>query len=150
MKPTVTEIQSFLREFFPIYEHIGLAVESAGGGLYSCRIPLTDQNKNHIGTVHACIQWAAAEVLGGLVVLANFDHSRLFFVVREVAIQFLKPARTDLIAQASLSDARVEELQDQLLQNGEVGFELDAAVRDRQGILVAEATAQYLIRKKRE
>jgi acyl-coenzyme A thioesterase PaaI-like protein len=150
LEPTVETIQSFLWEFFPIYKHIGLTVESAAGGLYSCRIPMIESNQNHIGTVHACIQWAAAEVLGGLVILANFDHSRLFFVVRTVTIQFLKPARTDLIAEASLPDERVRELQAHLLRHGEVGFALDATVRDNQGVTVAETVADYLIRNKRE
>jgi len=150
LKPTVASIQSFLWDIFPIYRHIGLTVELAGSGLYRCRIPMSEQNRNHIGTIHACIQWAAAEVLGGLVVVANFDHSRLFYVVRTVTIRFLKPARTDLTAEAFLTDERVKDLQDKLMRHGEAGFELDAVVRDNNGAIVAETSAEYLIRKKRE
>ena len=59
--------------------------------MYRCRIPLNDQNKNHIDTVHAAIQWAAAEVLGGLVIAVNFRDPPLFVAVRSVSIDFLRP-----------------------------------------------------------
>ena len=147
MKSSIASIQSLLWDLFPIYNHIGLTVESVSNGLYRCRIPINDQNLNHIRTIHACIQWAAAEVLGGLVVIANLDHSRLFFVVRTVTIRFLKPARTDVSAEAFFA---VKEIQDKLMLQGEAGFDLDAVIRDNHGTIVAETSAEYLIRKKRE
>lgn len=150
MKSSIPSIQSFLWDLFPIYSHIGLTVESVSNGIYRCQIPINDQNLNHIRTIHACIQWAAAEVLGGLVVIANLDHSRLFFVVRTVTIRFLKPARTDVSAEAFFADKRVEALQDKLILRGEASFDLDAVIRDNHGTIVAETSAEYLIRKKRE
>jgi acyl-coenzyme A thioesterase PaaI-like protein len=68
-----SEIQAVLFECCPLYKHIGLTVESAQGGHYRRRLPLDAKNTNHINTVHAALQWAAAEVVGGLVVFATFD-----------------------------------------------------------------------------
>jgi acyl-coenzyme A thioesterase PaaI-like protein len=73
LKPMETSIRRFLWKKAPIYKHIGLTVESAGNGVYSCRIPLNVQNGNHIGTIHACIQWAAAEMLGGLSIVGRYE-----------------------------------------------------------------------------
>ncbi len=150
MKQTLTSIQNFLWDLCPIYKHIGLTVESAGSGLYRCRLPMSEQNQNHVGTIHGCILWAGAEVLGGLVVVSNFDHSSLFYVVRAVTIGFLKPARTDVTAETFFADEQIRELQDKLVRNGEAGFDLRAVIRDNHGTIVAETSSEYLIRKRRE
>ena len=68
MSEAEDKIQSFLWKLIPFYEHVELSIESARDGVYRCRLPLNDRTKNHLGTVHAAIQWASAEVLGGLVI----------------------------------------------------------------------------------
>lgn len=150
LKQTVPSLQNFLWDLCPIYKHIGLTVESSGSGVYRCRIPISEQNLNHVGTVHGCILWAGAEVLGGLVVVSNFDHSSLFYVVRAVTIGFLKPARTDVTAEAFFADEKIEQLQDKLVRNGEAAFDLRSVIRDNHETIVAETSSEYLIRKRRE
>jgi uncharacterized protein (TIGR00369 family) len=144
---TEASIQAYLWKFLPIYEHVGLTVESARDEVYRCRVPLNDQNSNHINTVHAAIQWAAAEILGGLVIVGNFDLEQLFAVVRSVSIDFLRPARTAIVAEAFFPDARAEELKRELANRDEAEFELYAVIRDESGTEVARSNAQYLIRK---
>ena len=65
-------IEARLKRNFPIYDYVGLEIESASDGIYRCVVPLRESNVNHIATVHAAIQWAAAEVLGGMVVMSVF------------------------------------------------------------------------------
>jgi uncharacterized protein (TIGR00369 family) len=142
--------ESFLRRLIPFYEHVGLSIESVQGGVYRCRIPLNDQTKNHFDTVHAAIQWASAEVLGGIVIAVNFRKSRLFVAVRSVNIEFLRPARTEIVAEVLFSDERVEEIRKQLESKGEVEFEVQATVRDASQRDVATTTGQYVVRKQRE
>jgi acyl-coenzyme A thioesterase PaaI-like protein len=143
-------MQSFLRKLIPFYEHVELSIESVQGGVYRCHVPLNDQNKNHFDTVHAAIQWAAAEVLGGLVVAVNFRGPRLFVAVRSVSIEFLRPARTAIVAEALFADDRAEELRNQLESKGEVEFEVRAVVRDTSQRDVAASIGQYVVRKHRE
>jgi uncharacterized protein (TIGR00369 family) len=142
-------IQSFLRQLIPFYEHLDLSIESARDGVYRCRLPLNDQTRNHLGTVHAAIQWASAEVLGGLVVAVNFRDSRLFVAVRSVFIEFLRPARTAIVAEVLFSDDEVEDLRRQLESKGEVDFEVRAVVRDASQQVVATTVGQYVVRKHR-
>ena len=150
MSEAEDEIQSFLRRLIPFYEHVGLSIESAKDGVYRCSLPLNDQTKNHLDTVHAAIQWASAEVLGGLVIAVNFRDSRLFVAVRSVAIEFLRPARSEITAEVLFPDERVEDLRRGLESKGEVEFEVRAVVRDSSQRDVATTVGQYVVRKQRE
>ena len=85
-------------------------------------------------------------MLGGLVVLSNFDLSQLFVAVRSVSIQFLKPARTRITAEARFSDGQVEEIRQALQSRGEADFRLHPVIRDDSN-LVAETEAEYVVRK---
>jgi acyl-coenzyme A thioesterase PaaI-like protein len=144
------EIQSFLRRLIPFYEHVELSIESAKDGVYRCSLPLNDQTKNHLDTVHAAIQWASAEVLGGLVIAVNFLDSRLFVAVRSVTIEFLRPARSKIIAEVLFPDDRAEDIRRQLESKGEAEFEVRAVVRDSSQRDVATTVGQYVVRKQRE
>jgi uncharacterized protein (TIGR00369 family) len=143
------EIQAFLRRLIPFYEHIDLTIESARDGVYRCSLPLNDQTKNHLDTVHAAIQWASAEVLGGLVIAVNFGGSRLFVAVRSVNIEFLRPARSEIVAEVLFPNERVEEIRHQLESEGEAEFEVRGVVRDASGHDVAATVGCYVVRKHR-
>ena len=143
------EIQSFLRKLIPFYEHVDLSIESAKDGVYRCSLPLNDRTKNHLDTVHAAIQWASAEVVGGLVIAVNFRDARLFVAVRSVAIEFLRPARSAIIAELLFPDDRVEALRRELESQGEVEFEVRAVVRDTSQRDVATTVGRYVVRKQR-
>ena len=143
-------IQSFLRRLIPFYEHIDLSIESAKDGVYRCSLPLNDRTKNHLDTVHAAIQWASAEVLGGLVIAVNFQDSKLFVAVRSVNIEFLRPARSEIIAEVLFPDERAEDIRHQLESKSEAEFEVRAVVRDSSQRDVAATIGQYVVRKQRE
>ncbi|MEM8942030.1 MAG: DUF4442 domain-containing protein, partial [Pseudomonadota bacterium] len=100
MKTEESRVESRLRELLPLYKHIDLTIESVSGGVFRCKIPLNEANKNHFGTVHAALQFAVAEVLGGLVGeslgVLNDQHVG---VVKNFEIHFKKPATTDVIAE---------------------------------------------------
>jgi uncharacterized protein (TIGR00369 family) len=142
-------IQAYLRKLIPFYEHVDLSIETAKDGVYRCSLPLNDETKNHLDTVHAAIQWASAEVLGGLVIAVNFLDSKLFVAVRSVTIEFLRPARSEITAEVLFPDERVEELRRQLESKGEVEFEVRAVVRDSSQRDVATTVGQYVARKLR-
>ncbi len=140
------ELQAQLRKLVPLYDHIDLAVEAARSGVYRCCVPLSDRTKNHFNTVHAAIQWASGEVLGGLVLLANFEVTELFAVVRRVSIEFMQPARSAIVAEAAFADASVAEIRRRLEADGEAEFSLEAVVTDESGQEVARTSATYLLR----
>lgn len=149
MGETEAKIQAFLRELIPLYQHVGLVIESASNGVYRCSLPLNDRTKNHLQTVHAAIQWASAEVLGGLVIAVNFRDSSLFVAVRSMTIEFLRPARSEIVAEVVFADEQVEDIRHQLETKGDVDFEVRAVVRDSSQREVATTVGQYVVRKQR-
>jgi acyl-coenzyme A thioesterase PaaI-like protein len=150
--PAEQEIQDLLYRVCPLYAHMGLSVEHARDGLYRCRVPLTAANINHLGTVHAALQWALAEVLGGLAILSIFPparFARLYAAVVSTESEFLKPARGALVAEARLPTEAQDRVRAAVDGGDEGRFELDTAVRLEDGSLVARLRATYIARPKR-
>ena len=145
-------IQALLHQVCPLYAHVGLTVEQARDGLYRCRLPLTPANINHLGTVHAALQWAMAEVLGGLAILSIFPPARfdtLYAAVTWAEIDFLKPARGALVAESQMSVDEQHRVRVAVDGGGESRFELDVEVRLEDGTGVAHLRAEYIVRPKR-
>ena len=142
-------IEARLKRNFPIYDYVGLEVQSASDGVYRCFIPYRPSNMNHISTIHAAIQWAASEVLGGLVMMSALEGMDFFAVVKKVSIEFKRPARTGVTTEALFDDRQVEAFKADFERRGEGQFSLDVAVCDAEGVGVASAHAVYLARKPR-
>ncbi|MCS5637939.1 MAG: DUF4442 domain-containing protein [Myxococcota bacterium] len=143
-------LQAGLHKSFPIYEFVGLEVESASDGVYRCFVPHRPSNMNHISTIHAAIQWAASEVLGGLVMMSALEGLAFFAVVKNVSIDFKRPARSGITTETFFDDSQVEQLRADFEKNGEAEFSLHYVVRDEDGVEVASADGGYLARKPRE
>jgi acyl-coenzyme A thioesterase PaaI-like protein len=146
------EIEALLREVCPLYAHIGLTVEHARDGVYRCRVPMSAANINHLGTVHAALQWALGEVLGGLAVLSIFPPERfakLYAAVTWAEVAFVKPARGALVAEARLAPAAQERVRAAVDAGDEGSFGLDCVVRLEDGPEVAMFRAKYIVRPRR-
>ncbi|WP_169577470.1 PaaI family thioesterase [Sinimarinibacterium sp. CAU 1509] len=147
------ELQSWFRTTCPLFDHIGLVVESASDGVFRCTVPLTPENSNHFDTVHAAIQWASAEVLGGLVVMSIVPLERrtqTFAAVRSVNIEFLRPARTSIVAETRFDPAESVAIRAALDEGRNSEFSLESTVRDATGEPVAIAQARYVLRPWRQ
>ena len=138
------------RKLSPLYDHIDLTVESASDGVFRCSVPLEERNSNHAQTMHAAIQWAAAEALGGVAFAAmGLDLRKYLGVVKSAHIDFKRPATTRITAETSFPEARVEAVKAELEEQGRCDFELDVVVRGESGKTVAEAHCVYAIRPQR-
>ena len=140
------EVEDWAKSNLPVYEFMGLKVTSVSDGVYSCFVPLNANTGNHISTVHAAFQWAAAEILGGLVVLTKRTNTRYVPVVKSLDIEFKRPALSDITSEARFSDEEVGTMNAALESTGRYDFELNAVIRNMQGDVVAEATGRYAVR----
>ncbi len=143
-------LEKGFRRSFPLYDFVGLEIQSASDGIYRCFVPFKASNMNHIATIHAGIQWAASEVLGGVVMMSVFEGTPIFAVVKKVSIEFKRPARSGITAEALFDASAAEKLKAEFEEEGEANFVLHASVRDEDGVEVAAAEAHYLLRKPRE
>jgi acyl-coenzyme A thioesterase PaaI-like protein len=140
-------------DLFPFYKYIGLEIESASDGVYRCRVPLNANTGNHMMTMHAAVQWAVAEFLGGLVVVSVIDLNELpniYGAVKSATINFLKAVRTDIIAEARVEDAETQRIKDLVAKGEEATFMLDPVLRDVDGRAVAAFHAEYVVRPRRK
>jgi acyl-coenzyme A thioesterase PaaI-like protein len=142
-------LEKGLRRTFPIYDFVGIEVQSAREGVYRCFVPFRPENLNHIATIHAAIQWAASEVLGGLVMMSALEGVPFFAVVKNVSIEFKRPARSGITTECEFAEEAKRKLRADFERDGEAGFSLDVRVCDDKGVEVATATAEYLSRRPR-
>jgi acyl-coenzyme A thioesterase PaaI-like protein len=147
----MTDLQTVLRKMVPIYEHMDVQLEIPGDGTFGVRVPFHPAVKGHVGTVHAAFQWASAELLGGIVALATFGSlDDIFLVVREVTIRFTAPARSEITASCAFGEDRMTKLRQTIASEGEDSFALEMVIKDDAGEVVADMTADYLVRRRRE
>ncbi|MEW6472010.1 MAG: PaaI family thioesterase [Actinomycetota bacterium] len=139
-------LEARLRLLIPLYEHIGIRIESVGEVL-ACTVPLTEANANHLGGVHAAVQWAAAEVLGGIAFLAHPELGDCWIVVPDLNITFKRVARTALRAEAVFDAVRVDDVAAQLAATGRADYEVAMTLRDTTGDVVATAVGHYHLRR---
>lgn len=144
----VSQTNAMLRQMLPLYESIGLTIEHAGDVL-ECSVPLSPHNRNHLGTMHAGAQWAAAEMLGGLLYMAHMQTlGDCSPVVCEVSIKFLKAATSRIRARARFGADQVQALATTLDREGKVFFDLDIELLDDADLVVSTVVARYRYRRR--
>jgi acyl-coenzyme A thioesterase PaaI-like protein len=142
----IPELEARLHGLLPLYGHIGLRIVSLGDVL-ACTVPFTEANANHLGAVHAAVQWAAAEALGGLAYFAHPEFGECWIAVRDVSIDFKRVARTALRAEAVFDAPMVRDVAAQLAAHGRADYEIHMMLRDTSGGVVTTAVGHYVLRK---
>ena len=126
-------------------ERSGLKVLELERGRVKCLMPFTG-NGNHIGTMYAGALFTLAEIPGGALFLSSFDAARYFPIVKELNIKFLKPVKTDVTIEITLSEARITELQTEADAQGKVEFVLEGEIKTADGVVVAASHGIYQLR----
>lgn len=104
-------------------------------------------NKNHFGSLYAGAYFLVAEIPGG--VLTLFDLGPAYTpILKEMTLQFLQPANSDVTVEFSLAPEIVAFLRADADATGRAKFTLEGELRDADGNHVATSIAQYRIRKK--
>ena len=149
METNIAFIESIIKSVLPLATFMDVKILQAQDETYSCLVPLNDNTKNHFNSVHAAIQWAGAELLGGVVWIKNMPSDDYLLVLKEMNIKFLKPAMEDVTATTHFSKQQVLELNNALADNGRHDFDLHAEIKDKSGNVLANTHAQYAVRRKR-
>ena len=122
------------------------SVEEIRPGFVKARIRLKG-NKNHFGSLYAGAYFLVAEIPGG--VLTLFDLGPAYTpILKEMTLQFLQPANSDVFVEFSLDAATVEAIKTEADGTGRAAFELEGTLYDSEGNHVATSMAQYRVRKK--
>ncbi|MBN2569308.1 MAG: YiiD C-terminal domain-containing protein [Deltaproteobacteria bacterium] len=140
------DIEAWLKSNLPVYDFMDFTIISASNGLYKCLVPLNKNTGNHINTVHAAFQWASAEMLGGIAVLATRSSKKYVPVVRNMYIEFIAPASTDICSEALFSNQDAEKMNLHMKNSGHYDFELSSNIKNTDGKVVAKAKSTYAVK----
>ena len=134
-----------LESTIPIAHKMGVKVVEARPGFAATSVP-AQGNGNHFGVIYAGVLFTVAEVLGGIIPLITFDRSKYFPLVKNLDIQFVAMAKSDLRAQATLDDETIARVEAEAAERGKADFTLEAVVTDADGQTVATTRGLYQLR----
>ncbi len=103
-------------------------------------------NENHIGTMYTGALFTLAEIPVGALYLTTFDVSKYYPEIKEMTIQFVRPAKTDATIEVVISEEEVQRIQAEADANGKAEFVLFGDVKDSAGEVVVTSTGTFQLR----
>ncbi|TWG98601.1 thioesterase domain-containing protein [Nocardioides sp. J9] len=143
---TPEELTAYVRTMIPVFDAMQVEVVEAGRTTVAARIP-AGPNVNHFGAIYAGSLFSVAEVLGGLFASTSLVLENAVPLVKQLTIDFLRPATTDVTARASLTEDTIARVLAETEAAGKSDFELVTEVTDEAGTVVARTTGQYQLRR---
>lgn len=134
-----------LEHTIPAAHRMGIKVVAAERGYAAATVPV-EGNGNHFGVIYAGVQFTVAEILGGVIALASFDAAKYFPLVKNVDISFVGAAKSELRAEARMTEAEIERVAAEAAERGKADFTLEAVVTDADGNTVATTRGLYQLR----
>ena len=141
----VPAMNGAIESTIPIAHKMGLKVVEARPGFAATTVP-AEGNGNHFGVIYAGVLFTVAEILGGIIPLITFDTAKYFPLVKNLDIQFVAMAKSDVRAQASLDDETIARVEAEAAERGKADFTLEAVVTDADGQIVATTRGLYQLR----
>ncbi len=138
-------LRPLLEEGFPFVERMGLRLDEIRPGFCRMTAPF-EGNGNHIGTMYAGALFTLAEIPGGAIFLSTFDASTYYPIIKGMDIRFVKPARTDISVEVSISGEEVARIQAEASARGKADYSWTCELTDTTGLVVARATNDYQLR----
>jgi len=125
-----------------INKAIGIQLAPEDNG-HILELPESSLLLNHVGTVHASVQFALAEASSGEFLLRHLGdaQSQVFAVLRTSNVKFRKPAHGTLRASARFAEGIAELLATELASRGRALASVLVEIADAQGVVTM--TGQY-------
>ena len=140
------KLSAGIREQYGLYRSADLQILQADE-TFKVKVALGPETQNHVHMMHAAYLFAGGEFLGGLVPMRHLAEPEKFQpVVRDLKIEFKAPAMTSVTAEAVFTQAQADEMNAALAKDGRFDFTLIADLKDENGTLVAQTTANYALR----
>lgn len=122
------------------------SVEDVRPGYVRARIAIKG-NRNHFGSLYAGAYFLVAEIPGGVMTLFDLGPSYIP-ILKEMSLEFLKPADTDVTIELTLPEATRATIRQEADTTGRAAFSLEGELKDAAGEIVARSVAHYRIKKK--
>jgi uncharacterized protein (TIGR00369 family) len=148
----VEAVNQMMTQGVPFNRVLGVRVAAVEPERAEVVIPAAPERLNHIGTVHAAVEFALGEAASGAMVisaLGDLQGEGYVPVAASARIAYLKPARGNLRGVASLSQETQQLVRSELETNGKARFSVPVELRDSNGTLVAEMVVEWALIKPR-
>ena len=137
-------VSRFVGQAIPFASRNGFRVIDFKPGYVKAFMPLKG-NKNHFNAMYAGALFTVAELPGGIISVFNFDE-RFFPILKDLKMEFIKMAKTDVSVEFQLADAELARLEQEALAHGKAEFVLAGEIKDAHGQVVARSLANYQLR----
>ena len=139
------KMEQRLRKAFPLYDFIGLKVLALGDEV-KFSIPLSQNNKNHLGSMHAGILFSLGEITGGIAVTQYKALSNATIVARRGEIEYVSIGREEISATASMNQVLLTKIASEIAHVGKSNFPIAVALENSDGRLVCNMQIEFQLR----
>lgn len=146
MNLSLDMIKGYLEKGLAFVERMGLQALDLEPRRVKLLAPLRG-NENHIGSMYAGALFTLAEMPGGALFLTTFDTAKYYPVVKEMTIQFLRPAKSDVAVELSMTEEEARRIEAEASDKGKAEFILEAELKNDVGEVVARTRGVYQIRR---
>jgi acyl-coenzyme A thioesterase PaaI-like protein len=139
-------VTKFVGLSIPFATRNGFKVIDFRPGYVKAFIPLKI-NSNHFNAMYAGALFTVAELPGGIISVFSFDE-RFFPILKDLRIEFLKMAKTDVTVEFELPAAELKRIEQEATMQGKCDFILQGEIKNTDGDVVAKSFANYQLRMK--
>ena len=128
---------------------MGMQLAPPGKG-HLLELPESPLLLNHVGTVHASVQFALAEACSGEFLLREMGEAQpdVFAVLRTSEVKFRKPAHGALRASARFGEGTGPALSDDLAARGRALASVQVEVADTQDIITMTGRYDWFLQRR--
>lgn len=146
MSPEGPDLKKIFETVIPFAARSGIKAIEISRNYNKIMMPLAP-NINHVGSMYAGALFTVAEMMGGAVAMTTFGPLGLVPIVKGLNIRFLKPARTDVTVEYTMTEEEVQRVIKEAEETGKGNYVLKLEIKDTNGVVVATSEGFYQVRK---
>jgi len=132
----------------PINQALGMQLATPGSA-HGLELPESPLLLNHVGTIHASVQFALAEACSGEFLLGCLggENNQVFAVLRSSEAKFRKPAHGKLHAAGRITAESIAALLDELHSRGRVLIPVEVTVSDEKDVVTMTGQFTWFLQR---
>ncbi len=138
-----------IETLIPFVERAQLRVLHLETGKVTCEMPL-EPNANHMNSMYAGAQFTLADITGGALMLATFGMKTCVPTLKELTMNYVKPATSSLQLSLQLTSEQIAEMNQALSSDHKARVELKGDLIDQSGDIVSQMTGTFVVLRKTE
>lgn len=137
----------YLEKTIGIIEKMGIRIVDFRMRCVKVLLPLKP-NVNHIGTMYAGSLFSLADFAGGVLFFASFDYARYFPILKEVTIQYRRPAMSNVTVELALTPEQAGRIIQVADEQGRAEWTMDMELTDEADEICCLVHGVFQMRKK--